>query len=366
MNAGDSQKLFRIAVATADLDEFRAIAKAAEPLKAIGQVALEATSLAGRRQFDLPEGGCPWHDYLCELPTIYCFFPHPKLAPFIDADFVKANRSLLDAKLEILREFGYQASFYGPEPSFWPEAFFREYPHLRGPRCDHPRRSTKEEFAPCIDSDEVLEMYQWMAAEFKRNVPELASLAFHVNDCGSGACWANALYPGVNGPSWCANNDPGIRIRKFLEAFHRGAAEAGGTVKLSMSGNFWGNEVYSIMPNLPANSYLDNWASDAKTVYDMGQNAPVRGVLDPLALLTAIDAACDPEINEVRIGLYGHYHRGVELTSSVEQIVSLITDCLDGGTGSLRRRLALLGEYCEKWAGADLADELFDALVQLN
>lgn len=52
------------------MDEYRAIAKAVSKLKAHGRVAIDVCGLAARRPFDLPEGGCPWHDYLIEKPTL--------------------------------------------------------------------------------------------------------------------------------------------------------------------------------------------------------------------------------------------------------------------------------------------------------
>ncbi len=369
MNTEDKGILFKIGLATNDMDEYRAIAKAVSKLTAHGRVTMDVCGME-RRSFDLPEGGSPWHNYLVEKPTLPCFFPHPDLEAHLPKGYAAKNRELLKQQAAIASEYGLEAAFSSSEPSFWPESFFRQHLELRGPRVDHPRRSTREEFAPCVDQPKVREMYQWMMAELVAAAPELSEFTFRCNDVGSGMCWNSALYPGVHGPSSCSNVEPGVRVKKFLEALHQGAAQGaaqgGKQIKINFQGNFWNNEVYSIRPNLPANTYLDGFHSDSVTAHSMHHFAPVRGCFDPLALIKAISKAQKPNVGEVRLTLHPDYRRGVEQVALVERVTEMICDCMERPVTGLREQLLRLAEYCEKWAGPDRADELFEALVAFH
>jgi hypothetical protein len=148
-----------------DLGEFRAFAKSASRMKAHGRVQIDIGVLAAKADFELPSGGNEWHQYAVFNASLSKFFPHPKIAPFRPAEWVARNRELLLAKAAILREFGLEAALSSNDTHYLPEAFFERYPHLRGPRVDHPRRSRREEFSFCVDQPETREMIEWMTAE---------------------------------------------------------------------------------------------------------------------------------------------------------------------------------------------------------
>ena len=131
------------------------LAKSVSRLKRYGCVQVDIGVLADKSWHEIPEGGSPWHEYAMSIPTVAKFFPHPKIAPFFPADWVAKNRSLLLAKAAILREMGLESAFSSNDTQYLPEAFFRRYPHLRGPSVDHPRRSKRAEFSMCVDLDGV-------------------------------------------------------------------------------------------------------------------------------------------------------------------------------------------------------------------
>jgi hypothetical protein len=164
MAAAAGEKTFILKSSTRDLNEFRAFVKIASRLKPYGNVQVDIGVLADKSWYEIPKGGSPWHEYTTDHGTMYKFYPHPRIAPFLPADWVEKNRQLLLAKARILREAGLDAAFSSNDTHFLPEAFFRRYPHLRGPRVDHPRRSRQEEFSWCVDQPETLEMIEWMAA----------------------------------------------------------------------------------------------------------------------------------------------------------------------------------------------------------
>lgn len=99
---------------------------------------------AEKSWYEMPKGGSAWHEYAANASCMAKFFPHPKIAPFLPADWVAKNRQLLLAKAAILREFGLSVAFSSDDTHFLPEAFFAQYPDLRGPRVGHPRRSKPE------------------------------------------------------------------------------------------------------------------------------------------------------------------------------------------------------------------------------
>ena len=136
VNEEKKEKVFVIHAPIRDLAEFRKLAEQAARLKPYGKVEINISTLADKGFHDIPEGGSPWHEYASNNPTPYKFFPDPKIAPFIPAEFVKKNRQLLLDKAEILREYGLGAAFWCYEPNFLPEEFFEVYPHMRGPRVD--------------------------------------------------------------------------------------------------------------------------------------------------------------------------------------------------------------------------------------
>ena len=92
------EKVFVIHAPIRDLDEYRKLAEQAARLKPFGRVEVNISTLADKGFHDVPEGRNFWYEYTSYNPTPYKFFPDPKIAPFIPADFVKKNRELLLGK----------------------------------------------------------------------------------------------------------------------------------------------------------------------------------------------------------------------------------------------------------------------------
>ena len=167
-----AEKTFNFLVISRDIEQFRELANVASALKPYGRVELNVSSVADKNWFAIPDFRSPWHEYASYNPTIFRYFPHPRVAPFIPAQTVANNQRLLKDKVEILRQHGLGASFWYYGVNYLSEEFFQRYPHLRGPRVDHPRRSNREAFALCVDQKESQEIYSWAMAELVRNVPE--------------------------------------------------------------------------------------------------------------------------------------------------------------------------------------------------
>jgi len=360
--AGGKTFIFHNAIR--DVEEFRAYAAVAARLTAYGTVQVDIGVLAEKSPVHRAGPRSPWHDYGAYMATLWAFFPHPKLAPHLPAEWVARNRELLLAKAAVLKGLGLEAVFSGNETQFLPEAFFRQYPHLRGPRVDHPLRSAKDEFAWCVDSPETLEMIEWMMAELKRQAPQVRAMHSWNNDSGSGLCWLTALYPGANGPAACRGRDPGARVRGLIEAMDRGARKGGGPVHIRLAGNFPADDRKRIEPLLPSSARFR--AGDTSVIVAKTRAAeayPILGLIDVLPLLKALETMSDPGVQTIDIDTcQPWYYRANEPISTVRRLVDIVEDSLKSPARSETERAAQARRLAVGWGGAKNADRVLEAL----
>lgn len=361
------EKTFILKSSTRDIDEFRRFVKIAARLKPYGRVQVDIGILADKSWYEMPSGGSPWHEYATDAGAMYKFFPHPKIAPFLPAEWVAANRKLLLAKAAMLREAGLDAAFSSNDTHFLPEEFFHKYPDLRGPRVDHPRRSRREEFSWCVDRPETLEMIEWMAAELKRNVPEIKTIMSLNNDSGSGLCWSAALYSGPNGPAFCKGRHVGTRVRGLLEAIHRGFEKSGGKVVTRLHGNFWQNEDEIVLAHLPPDSFLDSKDRTAMHVGTLAVDAyPVLGLINPLGVYAAMERYRDPTVRTVFVGTGPYYNRFDEPLETASRLVDLIEDSIAEPAQGLLQRFDKTRRLALKSAGEQNAAAAFEAFYNMD
>ena len=345
-----------------DLDEFRAYAHVAARLKPYGSVQVDIGVLAARSPVHIPGVRSPWHDYGSYMATMWAFFPHPKLAPHLPVEWVDANRALLLGKVAILRELGLDAVFSGNETQFLPESFFRQYPHLRGPRVDHPRRSGREEFAWCVDQPETLDMIEWMMAELKRHAPMIRAMHSWNNDSGSGICWLSALYPGANGPASCRGRDAGLRVQGLIQAMDRGARKGGGPVHIRLAGNFRAEDSRLIEPLLPSCARFRTGDDSIVVVKTrVGEAYPVLGLIDLLPVLSALEKLPDPQIQTVDIDTcQSWYYRTNEPLQTVRRLVDLVKDEIRSPARSLPDPARKADILTARWGGEKNAARLLE------
>ncbi len=368
-SGSSTPRTFILANCSRDIDEFRTFAQAASKLKPYGDVQVNIGILADKSWYEMPTVNSPWHEYANEMSCMAKFFPHPKVAPpYIPADWVAKNRDLLLAKADVLRQLGLHAAFSSDDTHFFSEAFFDEYPNLRGPRIDHPRRSNRAEFAWCVDLQETRDMIEWMATELKRQVPEIRTILSHNNDAGGGFCWAAALYSGPNGPHHCEGRNAGVRVRDYTEAIHRGAQKGGGDVVIRMNGNFWQGEDDLVVEMMPPNTCLEE-GHDPATI-SVGsliyQAYPLRGILDPITTLTTLEKLTSPEIKTVRFNTSPPYSRMDESLPTVEMLIEMQQECILEPTHGLISRFDKLHKLALRWGGQQNADALVEAFYEMN
>lgn len=214
---GASSSLCR---ADAALDAFERYAARAKQLGATHVLITEDIPPA-LWEMDVP--GDPYPAWYMYHPGLLKIFPPTALSKYVDQGYAEKIAALFQARCEVLRRLGLKAAYGANEPHVLPEAFFTDHPELRGPRVDHANRSRTPRFAPCVDEPETLALYKEALQKLLKRLPEVEVFAFTTTDAGSGLCWTPALYPGINGPSWCQKRSMEDRVAGFLTALNDAA-----------------------------------------------------------------------------------------------------------------------------------------------
>lgn len=365
-------RTFILFYSSPDIAEFRKFVDIAARLKKHGRVQVNVSSLFDKAWFEIPEGGSPWHEYGCKLAALWKFYPHPKIAPFLPADWVRKNQEYLLAKVAAVRKRGLEAFFWTSEPHHMPEAFFRKHPHLRGARVDHPRRSKVEAFAMCVDHPESLEMIEWMARRLKKNVPELTGYLVNIDDAGSGVCWSNTLYPGANGPAACRHIAIGPRMRTLMDTLRRGLGGDAARVDLHLSGNMPRDQQEKIRKDFPADAFLHdghspNTAQMAEIDCGLGLQFPIQGLINPLTIYADLERLSDPKVEIVFLDFRSHYDRGDESLEAIDKTIGFVEEYLaDPFPPGRLNRIRRLNQSAARWAGKKKADEVTEAFMAME
>jgi hypothetical protein len=353
-----------------EIDEYRRLVKQVSRLTRHGRVEVNISGLAEKSRYELPPGGSPWHEYAACNPTPAKFFPDEMLEPFLPPDSIEKNRELLLAKVAVLREEGLGAAFWSYEPNFLPEAFFRAYPALRGPRTDHPRRSRREEFAPCVDADESRAMTTRMVRKLVEHVPELGTYFFKTNDAGPGLCWSDWQYSGPNGPERCRHRAMGDRVRGLVDSILQGGEQAGAELTVHLTGNFSSGEAVAIESKLPDNTFLRGADPTGDRSVAIGTCAdqlyPVRGVLDLIGTLNSLNRLQAGNIRTVFVDLRSFYDRSYERLDTSEKMIEVIDGFLAKPAFGPIAILQRAREICHRWVGPQRGDALFEAMIELH
>jgi hypothetical protein len=369
VQAGNNDNIFVVYSTSEDKQEFREYAEQMARLKKFGRVDICINSPALKSDFELPVKSCDWHEYASYNRSVEAFFPDSMLAPFVPAEYISKNRQMLLYRTGVLRELGLNAAFRSNEPRFLPTAFFDKYPHLRGPRVDHPRRSVQKEFSPCFHQPETMRMYRNMLSQLFKNVPEIRTFYFSMNDAGSGSCWCDWLYSGPNGPSFCRNIDKSTGIVAMLNIYREEAKlTAGHDVDIYFKGMFTEAEKDDLAGKLPENCFLDgrNYPP-VKNIYSMlDEIYPVRGIINPVQIIRTMSHK-NVLPQRYIFDFWASYSRAHERVETIEKVVDLVSENIINppGEGELNV-LQALQKICTKWAGTEYTDRLFNAFLDLD
>jgi len=365
--AAEKTFMFNIRAAR-DIDTFRSYAELAVRMKKYGNVQIAISGISDKVWFQIPEGGSPWHEYACYMNAPWMYYPHPDIVPHIPAEWVEANRKLLQAKRKIINELGLDAIFAGKNTEMLPESFFVAHPHLRGPRVDHPRRTSEEAFSWCTDLEETRDIIRWTMAELLRHAPEIKVFSSGTNDAGSGLCWAAAQYPGSNGPRHCMHRNVGQRSRDLILAVQEGARMGGGEITFRWDNvNFWQGEDIIVRSTLPENAYMSRSDRSRLSVGTMLNEAwPFMGLINPLSIIRSMERYHRPGTKFLNIGTSAMYDRHEDSPETVAKVLDLVEICIAEKTTNLSERMALLKKVAAKWGGEQNAEQVFEAFYNLS
>jgi hypothetical protein len=180
--------------------------------------------------------GDPYPNWGMLLTNLFKIIVPNKLREFLPVEYAQRNLELLKERGKILEKYGLKAALVLVEPFYLPESVYQAHPSWRGPRCDHPRRSKYMYYCPCIDNEEVREMYTEAMEKLCRHI-NIGYIRLYTNDSGGGLCWSSGLYNGANGPAACRDIGLPERILGLFDAFEKGASKAGRNIMLEITSN---------------------------------------------------------------------------------------------------------------------------------
>ncbi|MBO5337152.1 MAG: hypothetical protein J6A94_08520 [Lachnospiraceae bacterium] len=210
-------------IVTDSLEDFRNMAVKAKEMGATHIMAADMPRSRWMWEQDLSDPYPNWSMGHAQIFKLVC---PPELKEFLPQEHIEECFELLKARCDILKEVGLKPALFSNEPFWLPEEVYRAHPAWRGARCDHPRRSRKPYYSPCIDNPEVLAMYKH-AVKVLCQETGIDYINFMSNDSGGGLCWSTGTYVGPNGPESCRERSMADRVAGFVDALTEGAAEAG-------------------------------------------------------------------------------------------------------------------------------------------
>lgn len=225
-----TKRLFSFGCPT--LEEFETHARRA---KELGATHIMITADLPPAMWQYEESGDPYTAWFVINPGLLKIFPPEAVAPFVDTEFAGEVVDLLKERCEILRKLGLKGYWFTNEPQVLPEAFYLEYPHLRGPRVDQANRARLAHFAPCADQQETLDFYAESMKQLLTECPEIELFYFLTTDSGSGFCWSPALYPGKNGNTLCKHRPMEDRVSEWLLNLRRAAESVGKNILVDIN-----------------------------------------------------------------------------------------------------------------------------------
>ena len=305
----------------------------------------------------------PYPNWQIRHATLFKICLPKLLMPYMPKEALehaKINQELVAGRAAVLKEFGLRAAYNGCDPAYLPEAVFRAFPSWRGPRCDQPRRSTKEYYSPCCDVPEVRELFKSAMAELCGLVP-VEYMNLLTNDCGGGTCWSENLYSGKNGPAACAHIGLAERVTNFLSALQEGAAMSGVKLEVGYNGIFRPFEIDAITPSLKEGQYIyqrarNNNVADFSVNYEADAN-PVIGLPDPLCFADEMQAVKADYENTITINM--------PLTDGGEAEAFFKKGWRKIGPGPLGR-INLLNDVAEQYVGAEFATDLAEVWAKIR
>lgn len=303
----------------------------------------------------------PYPNWGMLVTALFKIIVPKELEKWLPLDYAQRNLKLIKERSAILKELGLKGSFHMKEPCYLPEEVFRTHPEWRGPRCDHPRRARNYYYSPCIDRDDILNMY---TNAMEKLCTEVEIEYFHIftNDSGGGLCWSTGLYTGKNGPEWCRHIPMNKRISKFMDALKTGTSNAGTDAWIEINSNIGikepEHEMDAMWPSLPdfqaVNKKSNTGRPLASEVFLNWEYTlqPVKNIARPFEFLEAYENSYYSDLPAALLTI-DDTDFNVQYT-----LMKKFNACPSKG---LAARTALIRNAASEIAGNDNADKLVDA-----
>lgn len=121
-----------------DLDTFRANAKRVSELGLDG-ISIHTLAEPTLCQIEFPDD--TYTQYTIHGMTLFKLVEAGVFSNIYPAEHIKKNFDLIKKKCQIISEAGIKAKLHLMIPILMSSEFYKKYPHLKGPRVDHPARS---------------------------------------------------------------------------------------------------------------------------------------------------------------------------------------------------------------------------------
>lgn len=214
-----------------DLAGFERRARLARELGATEVIVTEGLPLAAW-EMDPQD---PYPAWFVHHASMLKIFPAGAVAPFVDTAWARRVQGIVRQRCAVLQSLSLRAVWKANEPAVLPEAFFTAHPELRGPRIDHPARSTRTHFAPNVDRPEMLDMYRDSLRQLLAACPAVDTFVWTTTDAGSGFDWTPGLYPGANGAAAVRDRPVADRVAGFMTSLQRTGREVGREVRIAIN-----------------------------------------------------------------------------------------------------------------------------------
>ena len=321
-------------VETQSISDFTSAAKKA---KAMGATHMTVGHLPRSRwmwELDLSD---PYPNWCMRHTPLFKLICPPELEKYLPVPFITRCLSIVKSRCDILNSLGMRGALFSNEPFWLPEDVYLDHPSWRGARCDHPRRSKRAYYSPCVDNPEVLAMYRKAVKDLVHRTG-IDFISFKSNDAGGGICWSGGTYVGPNGPEICKNRSMSDRVNGFLNALISGGKDAGVDLTVSFNANlpFKAPEpgVAEAWRNADNNCIIngrDNKGEDPLFL-QMGNLEWIRGIPNIFGLAQAWGAAfsSDKRIIAVQLTETDFGENWKYLENYISGMPSTVKDCMDG------------------------------------
>lgn len=362
-----AQQAHRLPDDAADLAHFERKAALAKELGASEVIITEGLPLA-KWEMDPAD---PYPAWFIHHASMLKIFPTGAVTPFIDAAYVRNVQGIVRQRCAVLQRLGLRAVWRANEPAVLPEAFFTAHPELRGPRIDHPARSTKTHFAPNVDRPEMLAIYRESIKALLTACPAVDSFVWTTTDAGSGFDWTPGLYPGSNGADQFRERPVADRVSGFMNTLQGAAKEIGRDIRINinqieprqwMISTFGPDVLENTLRKLGPGLAVNGKEGPDGRPYDTGTwgRSPSRAAFYPVTGIVA------PDFNPVKKPAGSHRIIALGDDTALDFNDRLLRGTLGQPMTTRSERLAALRSFAASEVGEGKADLLIEQWTALD